>query len=151
MSSKMVKKWPFLTPIWNLVFLAETRKRGWGILVCWFGAHIVHLPVAKPYPIWTRIYEVAERQRKKIENFFFSKNRKKSIFSSYTTWSISTTQKDLGPQFKPPTARECSLLWCRNKAKTRLLSEVRRSQFRDAVLYGSPKSLTPYIFLKTWT
>jgi hypothetical protein len=146
----MVKKWPFLTPLSDLVFLIGTRKKGCDVLVCGFGTHIVYMPVPKPYPIWTRTFDAAERRSKKIAIKFFWKKRKKSIFSSYKTWSTSASRKDLGPEFKPPTLGECPLVWYRNKVKTWLPLKDPRSQFRRAFWYGSKKISTSYIFLKTW-
>jgi len=69
-----------MTPSSNLVKLTATRKGGCEVLVYGFGTHIVYMPVPKPYPIWTRIFDVAERRSKKIKKKFLQKNEKNRFF-----------------------------------------------------------------------
>jgi hypothetical protein len=76
----MVKKRSFLTPISDLVFSSEAKRRGRELLDGGFGAHIVLMTLPKPYPISTWILDVAERRRKKIEKIDSGKKVKKIDF-----------------------------------------------------------------------
>ncbi len=107
-------------PISDLVFLTETRKRGWELLVGGFGARVVFMTLPKPYPISTWISEVAERQSKKIEKINFCKKTQKIDFFKLQKFIDLNNAESSEGRNKPPTFHECALLSYKNSAKLRL-------------------------------